>query len=102
MTQLKLMKATLIALIAGLPLMFATSPSAAAEDAQQPYPLDTCVVSGEKLGEMGDPYVFTHEGREVRLCCKQCLKKFNQDPEKYLKKLENKGGAPAKDDHEGH
>jgi len=53
-----------------------------------PYPLQTCVVSGEKLGEMGAPHTFTHQGREIKLCCKGCLKDFHKDPAKYLKKLE--------------
>jgi hypothetical protein len=44
-------------------------------------------VSGEKLGEHGKPYVFTHEGQELKLCCKPCLKDFKKDPAKYLKKL---------------
>ena len=52
------------------------------------YPLDKCVVSDEKLGEMGKPYVFKHEGREVQLCCKSCLKDFKKEPAKYLKKIE--------------
>ena len=50
--------------------------------------LTTCPVSGEKLGEMGKPYVFTHEGREIKLCCKSCLKDFKKDPAKYVKKIE--------------
>src|SRR2546425_2556909 len=55
----------------------------------KPYPLKTCVVSDEKLGgEMGDPYVFTHEGREIKLCCKSCLKDFKKDTAKYVKKIE--------------
>ncbi|MBU6402394.1 MAG: hypothetical protein KGS61_18910 [Verrucomicrobia bacterium] len=55
----------------------------------KPYPLKTCVVSGEKLGgDMGDPYVFSYQGREIKLCCKDCLKKFNKDPKAYLKKIE--------------
>ncbi len=58
----------------------------------KPYPLKTCIVSDEKLGgDMGDPYVFTHEGREVKLCCKACLKDFNKEPAKYLKKIETGG-----------
>jgi hypothetical protein len=53
------------------------------------YPLTTCVVSGEKLGgDMGEAYVFTHEGREIKLCCKSCLKDFKKEPAKYVKKLE--------------
>jgi YHS domain-containing protein len=77
-----------------LALSFIAAPLAGfAADAKadakaKPYPLKTCVVSGEKLGEMGDPYVFTHEGREVKLCCKSCLKDFNKAPAKYVKKIE--------------
>lgn len=60
---------------------------AADEKKAKPYPLKTCVVSDEKLGEMGTPYVFTHEGREVKLCCKSCVKDFNKEPAKYMKKI---------------
>ena len=58
-----------------------------------PYPLDKCVVSDEKLGDHGKPYVFTHEGQEIKMCCKSCLKDFKKEPAKYLKKIEeaNKG-----------
>lgn len=74
-------------------LMLATMAlitTAPAEDAAKttPYPLKTCVVSGEPLGTMGKPYVFTHEGQEVQLCCKRCEKKFNADSTKYMKELE--------------
>ncbi len=51
------------------------------------YPLTTCIVSGEKLDGMGDPYVFTHEGTEVRLCCESCRDDFDKDPAKYMAKL---------------
>ena len=51
------------------------------------YPLKTCVVSDEKLGEVGDPYVFTYEGKEVQLCCKSCRKDFDKNPSKFMKKL---------------
>jgi YHS domain-containing protein len=54
----------------------------------KPYPLDKCIVSDEKLGEMGDPYVFVHNGQEIKLCCKSCLKDFKKDPAKYLKKID--------------
>ncbi|MEY4387533.1 MAG: hypothetical protein RLY20_2816 [Verrucomicrobiota bacterium] len=59
------------------------------------YPLDTCLVSGEKLDS--DPtmksFSFVHEGQEIKLCCKSCKKKFDKSPETYLKKLKD---APAK------
>lgn len=51
------------------------------------YPLTTCVVSGEKLGSMGEPYVFTYEGTEVRLCCDHCKPKFDENAQEYLKKI---------------
>jgi len=60
-----------------------------AADKPKPYPLNTCVVSDEKFGgDMGDPYVFTYKDREVKLCCKGCLKDFNKEPDKYVKKME--------------
>lgn len=52
-----------------------------------PYPLDTCVVSGEKLGAMGEPRRFVHEGREIKLCCPGCEKDFRKDPGRYLKAI---------------
>ena len=47
--------------------------------------LTTCPVSGEKLGGMGKPLVFTYKDQEVKLCCKSCKKDFDKDPEKYIK-----------------
>ena len=66
----------------------------------KPYTLKTCIVSDEKLGEMGKPFVFDYEGREIKLCCKSCQKDFKKDPAKYIKKLEQaeaKEAAKAKD-----
>lgn len=51
------------------------------------YPLSTCVVSGEKLGGMGEPVIVHFEGKEVRLCCKQCLPKFQADQAGYAAKV---------------
>jgi|SRR5215469_433537 len=47
--------------------------------------LATCPVSGDKLGEMGKPYVFVYQGQEVKLCCPDCKKDFDKDPTKYIK-----------------
>jgi len=88
--------------VTALAVCFLAGPLAglAAEEKEAPkakaYPLKTCVVSGEKLGEMGDPYVFTHDGREVKLCCKSCLKDFNKAPAKYVKKMEEAEAKPKK------
>ena len=54
----------------------------------KPYTFKTCVVSGDKLGEMGDPFVYKYEDRELKFCCKSCVKDFNKEPAKYIKKIE--------------
>jgi hypothetical protein len=48
------------------------------------YPLDTCAVSGEKLGSMGDPIELVQGTRLIRLCCKGCVKGAKKDPAKVL------------------
>jgi YHS domain-containing protein len=55
----------------------------------KPYPLETCLVSGEKLGgSMGEPYVFAYEGREIKMCCKDCKKDFDKTPAKFVAKFD--------------
>jgi YHS domain-containing protein len=58
-------------------------------DEAKPKPdlLTTCPVSGDKLGEMGKPYVFTYKDQEVKLCCKSCKSDFDKDPKKYMAKI---------------
>jgi len=58
-----------------------------------PYPLTACIVSGEALGSMGAPVVFVRDGRELKACCKGCIKSFDKDPARYLKKLPNTPAA---------
>ena len=80
----------------------ANTPAAPAPDdaavvkAQLPtYPLETCVVSGDKLGGMGSPVDYVHEGRLIRFCCSGCIATFKKDPAKYLK-LIDEAAAKAK------
>src|SRR5215467_6993556 len=77
-----------ISVLAGPFLALADDQPAEAKTKAKPYTLKTCVISGDKLGEMGKPYVFEYKGREIKLCCKNCLKDFNQNPAKYVKKIE--------------
>jgi hypothetical protein len=57
--------------------------------AQKPiYPLDTCVVSGEKLGAMGDPVEHVDGTRLVRLCCEMCVGEYEKDPAAHLAKID--------------
>jgi YHS domain-containing protein len=58
------------------------------EKKAKPYPLDTCVVSSEGLDSMGEPFVFAHEGREVKLCCKDCKKDFDKETAKFVAKID--------------
>lgn len=68
----------------------AGAKSAPATDAawSDPYTLETCPISGKKLGSMGDPVVKEYEGREVRFCCSGCVKPFEADPAAAWKKID--------------
>lgn len=65
----------------------APSPKSDTTPAAKPYPLATCVVSGEKLGEMGEVRRIVHEGQEIKFCCPGCEKDFNKDPQRYLRMI---------------
>lgn len=71
-------------------LFAAISATAADEKKPKPYPLNTCIVSDEKIGaDPGmKPYSFVQDGREVKLCCKSCLKSFKKESAKYMAKIE--------------
>jgi YHS domain-containing protein len=86
----------LIVSLLALPLTGrAADTNSAAATPPKPDKLTTCPVSGEKLGEMGKPYVFVCQGQEVKLCCSGCKKDFDKDPAKYLKKI-READAPKK------
>ncbi len=79
-------------LLAGLAV---GAPSVQADDKPvtkkaKPYPLKTCIVSGDEINDKGEmkPHAFVHEGQEIKLCCKSCLKDFNKDKAGYVKKIE--------------
>ena len=80
-------------LAAGLAAVYLATPLAAlaadkTDSKVKAYPLKKCIVSDEDLGSMGEPFVFTHNGQEIKLCCKSCQKDFKKEPAKFLKKLE--------------
>lgn len=52
------------------------------------YPLKNCIVSDEPLGSMGDPVEYVVGNRLVKFCCKSCKGAFDNDPAKFLSKLE--------------
>ena len=51
------------------------------------YPLEVCVISGEKLGSMGTPVDFVFNDRLYRLCCNACAPKIKKDPTAATDKL---------------
>lgn len=53
----------------------------------KPYPLTTCLVSGETL-KTEEAVGVVAEGREFAFCCKSCLKDFKKDTAKYVKKFD--------------
>ena len=63
---------------------FSDDGSAVAYIGQDAQGKDRVVVNGE----MGKPYVYEYKDREIKFCCKNCVKDFNKDTAKYIKKLE--------------
>src|ERR1039457_2214918 len=81
-----------LTLLAGTPALVSAagtnSPGSSTNATVKPYPLDYCIVSGDKLGgDMGKPIVTVYHGQEIKFCCKDCPPDFKKDPEKYMKKL---------------
>ena len=88
------MRTTLATLILPLALLAAGDPAPAPTRVGYAWPLPTCVVSGEPLGDKPvvkvlddakDPSV---HGREVRFCCEKCVTTFESNRAKYLKQAD--------------
>lgn len=84
---MKQIKFILTALVAASILTVGLMASRADESKPKPYPLDTCLVCGMKLGSMGKPDVFVYKGQEIKVCTKSEQADFEKKPDKYLKKL---------------
>jgi len=54
----------------------------------KPYPLKTCLVTGDGLDDMDERVSLVYEGQTFEFCCKPCVKKFNKNPGKYVRALE--------------
>jgi hypothetical protein len=82
----------------------ATTDSAWLEKARAEYPLTTCVVTGEDLAGDGDmaeakDFIFKQPGkpdRLIRFCCGKCQPKFERDPDKYLKIIDEAAAKATK------
>lgn len=62
-------------------------PTAEQIAAAKAYPLDTCIASGEKLGEMGEPVVMVYANQQIKFCCDSCVDDFKAEPAKFVAKL---------------
>lgn len=70
------------------PDAFLAKVDAALIEAQaKTYRLDTCVVSGDKLGSQGKPIDYLYGTQLVRFCCKGCVDGFLKDPATHLAKI---------------
>jgi YHS domain-containing protein len=82
----------LLALLAAHPAQDAPKP--APERVGYAWPLGTCVVSSDALGDtmvvriLEDPDDPSIHGREVRFCCPRCVETFEADRARYLKKAD--------------
>ncbi len=76
-------------LLAGCATTGSTSASGVSSSPSKtkPYPLDVCIVTDNKLGSMGKPVTQVYNGQTVKFCCKPCVREFDAEPEKYLKKI---------------
>lgn len=86
-----LLNTAALALLLGLitPGMASAADTGAETAKVKPYPLTTCIVSGDKFGgDMGEPIVKVYGDREIKLCCKGCIKKFEKDQAGYIKKID--------------
>ncbi len=79
--------AAAVALFCGVLAMQADDAKPEKAAKAKPYPLKACIVSDEEFDKDMKPYTFTYQGQEIKLCCKDCLKDFNKEPAKYMKKI---------------
>jgi hypothetical protein len=82
----------LAAIVAIPAALRADGTNAVATTKPVPYPLTTCVVSGDKLGgDMGPAIEFIYQNetnginQEIKFCCPMCEPTFLGDPDKYMK-----------------
>jgi hypothetical protein len=100
-TRTVLSTCALLASIAGL--AFTAAPAANDTFGGDAYPLETCPVSGEKLGKDAVTAVLSGmtdkklDGTQMKFCCAKCEASFKADPSKFMPKVEEeiaKAAAP--------
>lgn len=83
--------AALVLLIGAPALVHAgrtNTTSSSTNAVSKPYPLNYCIVSGDKIGgDMGKPITTNYLGQQIIFCCSDCPADFSKNPQKYMKKL---------------
>jgi hypothetical protein len=82
------MRSFILSAIAGIALLSTTTVFASPTSEPSTYPLSTCIISGETLGDHGEVITREVDGREIRLCCKSCVKDLEKDQTAYLEALD--------------
>lgn len=80
-----------LALIGTTPLRAgepATDAAAPAKDAKPQY---TCPVMGGEIGPKDKALYVDVKGKRIYICCAACENAVKAEPEKYIKKLEQRG-----------
>ena len=100
------MKSTVLCCVACALLSFGISAAVAAPAADKETPAKKkddakskpvnakCPVVGE---DIDSAVTTTYKGKTVAFCCKDCIKDFNKDPEKYMKKIAADNKKQAED-----
>lgn len=63
---------------------------------------EICPVSGENVEVMGGGIEHIYGGKIYNLCCPNCVETFKEDPEKYIKALEEKKQHSKEGGHSQH
>lgn len=82
-------------------LGFAGASRAEDQPTVQPYALDYCVFSGDKLGSMGKVKTEVYKGQEIKFCCNDCKKRFDKNPQAGLKKYHDAVKSHHAETHDG-
>ena len=91
-TRSLLASCALLASMAGL--AFTAAPAADESFGGDAFPLETCPVSGEKLGKDAVTVVLSGmtdkklDGTQMKFCCAKCEAAFKADPAKFMPKVE--------------
>jgi len=78
---------TLLGACSATPAPRGGATAATATGRTKPYPLKTCLVTETGLHSMGSPVSKTYGDQQIKFCCRPCIAKYEENPERYNVKL---------------